>query len=801
MRFSTLSLAVSSFLVLSCGRHLDSSGAGGMKSEAARSNGGSVTVLDVDGAPAKIVRDEFGIPHIFAPTNRAVFVAYGFAVANDRLWQLETFRRSGRGTLAEILGPTFLPADRFSRLLGYTDEELDAQFHHLSAEERVLFNAYVEGINRYIQEVVVPDPSNKLPLEFQGSIGIPQPYTIRDLVSFLVLVVRQFGEIGGNEINNQMLLRDLIAQHGSEQGYGIFNDLRWLNDREAPASIPADRTVSGDGTSRSFEFPGRQLSSGVEGSFEALRHQALSLWERLGIPTRLGSYAWAVSPEKSANGHAMLYGGPQMGFNVPEIVHEVDLNSEENLHAVGLAVAGGPGVIIGHNRELAWSLTTGAAGDNVDIYAETLCPNGASYSYLGDCIAFERRVEVIRVLGSPPVEFEVLRTVHGPVVAVQAPLAFSQKRAHWMNEIATVSAFSGFDRASNLLEFKAQVERANLSFNVLYADRLGNIAYFFTGLNPVRPCGFDLRIPFPGDGSAEWTGEMRPNPFVINPPRGWLASWNNKPSVDYASGDTEPFGKIFRADDLFARLMGDQLISHADMEDIPKDIARVKGRTGRESRFLKPYLLVALDQVPPSHPLANQARSVVESWDGSAFLDAVGSTALLSGEIIFSRWLAKMLTNTFAAVLGAHSSEANSNLLLHALDFAFTGTSGVPPSRDFFEGKDPNALMSASFDQAVAELAAALGDDPSLWTASRDDIVFAHPIIGEIGRVPLSNRSTYGQVVILEDRIRGENIFTLGQSGFIRFVPPGFELDPHFRDLLPLYRNFEYKRMGLDDTP
>jgi hypothetical protein len=210
-------------------------------------------------------------------------------------------------------------------------------------------------------------------------------------------------------------------------------------------------------------------------------------------------------------------------------------------------------------------------------------------------------------------------------------------------------------------------------------------------------------------------------------------------------------------------------------------------------------LLGALDAVPPSHPVAPAARGVVESWDGNLFSDAVESTTQLPGALIFSGWLNRVIQNTFSDVLGSHLREADSTVLLHTLDFHFTGYSGVPPSRDYFSGTDPNAAMSRAFDEAVAALAEAQGDDPTAWTAPRGDIVFTHPLAGEVGRIPhTGNRATYAQIVMLNPVISGENIFSLGQSGRVRLVDGQMQLDPHFRDLLPLFRNFQYKKMGLE---
>src|SRR5262249_46081860 len=498
-------------------------------------SGSEDVALQVDGRTSLIVRDRFGVPHILAKTNRGLFVAYGYAVAQDRLWQLETHRRAGRGTLAEILGRSQLPADMVVRTEGYSDDELDGLFANLTTEEQTIFEAYVEGINRYISEVVAVDPLNKLPFEFAAlDLGVPAPYTTRDLVAFVTFLIRRFGEIGGRETRNAAVLASLVAQHGDTAGYQIFNDARWLNDPDSPVTIPQAGAATAGETRAPLRLS-EQMRDASPNSYDDLRERAFELWRSLGIPTKLGSYAWAISPQRSTNGAAMLYGGPQMGFSTPEVVHNVELIGGNGFEVVGMGVAGGPGVIIGHNRQLAWTLTTQEAGDNLDIYRETLCDAGSGpgsgYEFNRSCVAFQSRVEQIRVrFETEPVNLIVERSVHGPVISKQGNIGYSQKRAHWMRELDTVSAVAGLDRASNLAEFQQQVAKIALSFNVIYADQPGNIGYFVAGLNPVRAPGFDLRLPFPGDGSAEWTGQLRSNPSSINPSQGGLANWNNKPS-------------------------------------------------------------------------------------------------------------------------------------------------------------------------------------------------------------------------------------------------------------------------------
>jgi penicillin amidase len=750
--------------------------------------------LDVAGETVRIYRDDFGRPHIFAATDRGLFTAYGYAVAEDRLWQLELNRRAARGMLAEILGPgTPVLSDTFVRTTGYTDAELDAQFAALTAADQAIYQAYLDGINRFIA-FAAQDPLGRMPFELVALGVAPRPWTARDTTAFAAFMARRFGEVGGQELANQSLLNDLIARHGTAAGVAVFNDVRWLVDRDSPATIPERREFGFRGHGQG---PHAAQTRRLEPPQENGEQDAKHLWERIAVPSRLGSHAWAVSPAKSASGHAMLFGGPQLGFAAPETVHEVQLKSDEGFQVTGMAIAGIPFVLIGRNRHIAWSFTTGLANDNVDTYVETLCDAGAGpgsgYVFQNACRPFEARRETIAVRGSAPTTITVLRSVHGPVVGAAGGFAFTQKRAHWASELDSVARVGMMDRAANLGEFAGQIRGVTVAFNALYADQRGNIAYWFAGLNAVRPAGFDPRLPLPGDGSAEWTGEYQPVPSSVNPEQGWLANWNNRPTRDYP-GNEASYGAIHRANDLFADFAVSR-ISMDDMRAIPKDIARVKATLGRESRQLLPHLRAALDAAPPSHPAAPAARALLEHWDGSAFADAVTSTSLEPAEVIFSAWLAKALANVFGDELGPRVGDASSNMLLHSLD----ADTAVPPSRDYFNGVPAHQVLSRSFDDALAALSAAKGADPAAWTEPRGSIVFSHVLLGEVARIPLSNRATYAQIVEFgRPHAVAENVFSLGQSGRIS-VGPGFSpvLDPHFLDQNALYRAFEYKPMPL----
>lgn len=771
-------------------------GPGCRDGDGGRAPGGtSTTLTTADGSVARIVRDDFGIPHIWGDTTPALFEAYGYAVAQDRLWQLELHRRAGRGRLAEVFGEMALIADQYIRMTGYTDGELEEQLALLSPDIQDALHAYAAGINRYVSEVVAPDPANRLPYEFHALGFFPEPWTVLDSAAFGVFMARRFGEVGSREGNNLLLLEGLISQHGPFDGYAIFNDLRWFNDPDAPVTIPATES-SGRRAKVKWPRSPRDDQRGIElQGWRDLEGEAKAAWERLGVPTKLGSYGWVVSGARSAEGHPMLYGGPQMGFSAPEVVHEVQLKGGDGFNVAGMAFAGIVPVLIGRNEQIAWTSTTGM-GDNVDLYLELLCPFGRGYFFSGSCRRFEDRTEVIYVRDwEEPQVFTFRRSVHGPVLGTSGAFAVSQKRAHWGQELNTFAAFFGFNRASTLQQFEQAVEAVATSHNFLYADRAGNIAYWQAGFVPWRPVDFDPRLPFPGTGIAEWPGGNRPLPRSVNPAQGYLANWNNKPSVDFDNADSTKFGKQQRVLEIDARLAAGP-ISLDDMRDIPKDIGRVRV-LGREGRYLLPYLFAALDAVPPAHPVAPAARAVLEAWDGSATEDVISSADFSPGEIIFTTWVEILRDNTFIDELGDARGEGDTNVLLHVLDFALTGYSGVPPSRDYLNGVHPYGALSAAFEQAVGSLAAERGGDPSTWTGPRWTITFSHPLLGDVATIPASNRATYGQIVVLDPaRPRaGETILTMGQSGFI--PSGGLGQAAHFMDQLPLYRLFQYKPMPL----
>lgn len=760
--------------------------------------GGGPIILHVDGSEARLVRDAYGVPHVFAPTNRALFYACGYAVAQDRLWQMDLYRRTARGTLAEVLGASALASDVHERLHGYTEAEYGAIFASLPGETREILLAYRDGVNAY-RDLALADPEHLLPWEFHQLAYLPAAWKETDSLAIARFMADRFGEQGGKELRNQALLQFLSSTYGAEVGASMFEDLRWPNDPNAPVSVPTQELPSMPATvSRLNPLPDVER---IAGEVAAQDEAARDVWRSNGIPIKLGSYFWAVSPPRSATGHALLYGGPQMGFETPNVVHEVQLTGGQGFDVIGVSFAGTPLVPIGRNRVAAWSITSGM-GDNTDTYVETLNPlDPDQYRFAGAWHTMITRTETISVSGRlDPVTQVVRRTGHGPIIATDQPngLAYTLRRAHWMHEDQMLAAVLGMMRAQSLADFGDSVLQYPVSNHVIYADTAGNIAYWQAGMVPIRPGGGHVgRLPWLGDGSEEWMRGWRPTPHVSNPAQGYLANWNNKASADFDNSDASLMGQQDRVSDIVELLAADDSISWEDMRAIAMRIGTIK-LLGNETRYVRSYLLSAIERLAPDDPSLQDVAARLGAWDGHLTGDAIAGATLQPEEVLWNTWLTQALLDTFSDELGSYWNEANINTLLHALQGP---ASGVPPSRNYFDRLSTPAIETAdeilvqALREAVDLLTARFGSaDIQTWLDPRPAIRYQHSLGPLCGEIPMSNRASYGQVIELSTPIRAENILPLGQSAFIS---PAGTPDAHFDDQLALYRTFQHKPMPL----
>lgn len=771
---------------------------------------GEELTLAYQGQTVVIRRHDYGVPYVYAPTLPALFFGSGYVAAADRLWQAELNRRAATGRMAELLGPgandSYVQQDIAARRDGYTPEELMAQFLSLDRESQQALLGYLAGINRYISEAVADE--DKLPVEFRNAGILPSPWTVLDLVATVVFYVRRFGEAGGYELESLKALRALQAKHGEQKGRAIWDAVVVTNDPESPTTVPprpaGKQASDGDEAEQARHAGAGQAAILTQSALEALsarlereRQAAQYVFATTGIPYYAGSNAWVVAPSRSARGSALLLGGPQMGHTIPEIVHEVGLVGA-GIRSVGMTFAGvSPFPLIGRGPDHAWTTTSGI-GDQVDFFVEKLHPDDPyRYWHQGEWKGMERRTEVIQVRGREPVRLEVLRTVHGPVVQHNPAeqTAVSVARTHWMREMHAVVAFLEFNRARDLYDFAEAVRRIPTSHNFLWVDRQGNIGYWLAGRPPVRPDHVDPRLPLRGTGEDEWLGVLPPErmPALINPPQGFIANWNNRPSADWEDGAMAGWGPTHRAGRIMEALRARPTVTFDDMNAVNRQLSFLH----LNYAALRPLIERAVRRAGAGEaPLSDRAREVAAillSWDGvRQDADGDGYADHLA-EPIFELWYGLVRDEIFLPLLGEEL------MRMVSADHLYRALAGSRPSPafDFLGGRSAQALILSNLERAAQAWAARQSQ-----AKAETDLLARMPTTTytPLGALPAietvaMNRGTWNLIVELGPGIdRSVSAYAPGQSGF---VGPGGPA-PHTHDQLPLYVGFEYKPLPLD---
>jgi penicillin amidase len=727
-----------------------------------RGQDGAVT-LTVDGDSVTIRRDGYGVPHVSAGTERGLYYGNGYAVAQDRLAQMEKYRRTAKGEMAELVGPRALDADRETRANGYTQAEREAQLAALDSRLQAMLRSYADGVNAFLQQ----GEKDGLPGEVQ-KLGVKvAPWQPADSLAIGQMMARRFGGGGGGELRNLQILSLLKLTFG-DQAPKVFDDLVWLNDPAAPATVPAEESSADPlragmgarrvgGAARLTPPPPGQFAltparpEEVEpGRAVADLEAELAFARANGLPTRWGSYAIAVAPAKRAARSAALVGGPQMGFATPQIAHEVHL-AGAGCNVIGMGFAGVPGVLIGHNERVAWSTTTGV-GDLEDIFVETLDPaDPHRYRFKGEWRPMERRVETIAVRGQAPVTQEVFRTVHGPVVQLDAAkqVAYARAASYWNREGGATDAIYRFNRAANLREFAAAVPLIATSHNWLCATVDGDIGYWFGGRFPVRAAGVDPRLPTPGDGEHEWQG-FRPFatlPQSVNPRQGFLANWNNKPAVWWNSGDTPAWGSIHRVQRIFDLVRGRDDQTADDLKAVLRDISDNDERAAA----LKPLLLEAVAAAPP----AGAPARILGAWDDHSTDGSIGKQ-------LFDTYVRELRVAIFGGKIGFVPENLREQALSPGVLLRILQGKGapLPVSTDYLQGKTAAEVMRLAWGQSLAALTKERGPNVADWGWRRGRIRFE-----PLPPIPEQNRGTYVQIVELEPAgVRAVSILPPGQS-------------------------------------
>ncbi|MFN4033590.1 MAG: penicillin acylase family protein [Fimbriimonadales bacterium] len=733
-----------------------------------------VIELNVRGDTVRITRDNYGVPMVQADTRYGLLYGQGYAIAQDRLWQMELYRRQARGEMAEVMGSRALEQDRAARTEGYTDAELQAQIHRLPRELQEALEGFAAGVSAWMQEA---QRTGKLPKQYAEHGIEARPWRPTDTVAIAVMMLRRFGGVmSAGDLRNYAFYQLLKARH-QDRAAVWANDLLWLQDPTSPTTVPPE-----DDTRRAPRRDPRQTLARMRQHLERLPDIGLNVLlpalriasgeaqiefaRAHGLYTQFGSYAILISPNKSATGMPILVGAPQMGFSLPHIAAEIHLNGA-GVNARGMTFPGTPGVLIGTNENLAWTFTSGVA-DFVDAFLLKLDPqNPERYWYKGTWRAMEKRTEVIRVKGSDPVELTVYRSVYGPVVAIDArnAVAVSIRLSYWNDELEAFRAYYGFLTARTVGDFERAASHIPASFNAFCATRTGDIAYFYCGRPPIRAEGVDPRLPVLGTGEYDWQGIMpfEQMPRVVNPKQGYIVNWNNKPAVWWENADTPVWGMIFRVHRLDALLRSKPRLTLDDVKAYIRDIAEYDEDAGK----LLPLMVRTVKRnAPRFNDELRAAVQLLESWDCH---EREGSAA----KALWDAWLDATRTRVFADDLGNFFSPDLFRLAIQPsyIAYALLGRQApVPRQYDYFNGKKPEEVLTIALADAITQLKRKYGDGMNLWRHSAPRMGWGETLAG----VPYTDRGSFIQIIQFGEQFFGETVLPPGQS-----EDPN---SPHFAD-------------------
>ena len=490
-------------------------------------------------AGVDVVRDEWGVPHISAGNEADLFFAQGFVVAQDRLWQMEVWRRSFEGRLAEILGPDALPRDRAARLLKYRgpvdDEELSS--YHPAA--RRLMTAFVAGVNAFIAT-----HTDRLPVEFVLTGIKPEPWTIE------TLLLRQ---VAFGDATSELQLARSVAELGPAEANRRRNPDPW-DDLHVPEGL--DVGVVTEEAIAATRPGGRMPVPEVLPTYRSIAGMEAASPDPSAI-REPGSNNWVVSGARSSTGKPVVVNDPHREVTLPSLRYVMHLRAP-GWNVVGASEPPFIGIAVGHNERIGWGLTI-VGTDQQDVYVEQLNPaNQNEVRWKNGWEPLRRVREEIRVKGAAPEIVELTFSRHGPVF-------FEDRAGHRalalrsaLQERGTAPYLAGLrlSQVSDCREFlDAAMSWKAPSENLICGDVDGNISWQASALTPSRG-GWVGRLPVPGDGRYEWNGFRRDLPRAFNPRGGLIVTANHNvqpkgytPPLMFKNADTR-FERITRLREL-----------------------------------------------------------------------------------------------------------------------------------------------------------------------------------------------------------------------------------------------------------
>ncbi|HSK26147.1 MAG TPA: penicillin acylase family protein [Jiangellales bacterium] len=734
---------------------------------------GEVTLPGLRG-DVEVLRDEHGIPHVFADDAEDLFRAQGYVHAQDRFWQMDFRRHVTSGRLSELFGESQVETDTFLRTLGWR-RVAQAELPLLDPASRRYLQAYAEGVNAWLDS----RSGGELGLAYtllglQGGDTAPEDWTAVDSLAWLKAMAWDLRSNMVEEIDRALLAAEL-PESRVEQLYPPYPYDRHapiVADQDLATPVGQGRAVpTGEAVSTSTTTdPRPAVPEGARRALAAVREQAQALPALLGSGPGVGSNSWVVDGSLTESGSPMLVNDPHLAPGAPSIWYQVGLHCRDvgpqcPFDVTGFSFSGLPGVIIGHTPRIAWGFTN-LAPDVADLYLEDV-RGGAALVEDGERVPLERRTERIEVAGGDDVVVTVRSSRHGPLlsdaseelrdVARDAPTPADAPppppdgyavALRWtaLEPGTTGDAIFAMNAATDWQSFRAAVALFEApSQNVVYADVDGAIGYQAPGTIPVR-AGGDGRWPVPGWTSAyDWVGTIpfEALPSVTDPDEGFVVTANQAvtgPAYPFFLSRDQAYG--YRAQRIRDLVERSGPLDAQRMVDIQTD------SWNGNAEFLVPFLL----RVPALGDYYRDGQDLLRDWDlrqtpdsaAAAYFNAVWRNLL---RLTFHDELPEELWPSgdgrwFEVVRG----------LMERFDDPYwddVGTDTVVETRD--------TILRRAMEEARDDLTRRLGKDPAGWTWGRlhalelRDATFGESGIGPVEA--LFNRGPYevggGKEVVL----------------------------------------------------
>lgn len=653
------------------------------------------TIVEILDADVSVIRDGVGVPHIEAESDADLYRAQGYVQAQDRLFQMDLSRRQASGMLAEVVGEQAVETDKFFRTFGLR-QAAEASWDGYGAESKQILEWFAEGVNAYIDEV---GDSSKLAYEFKLLGYTPEPWTPVDSLTIGKYMAYDLGGNWGAQAFNHWALQNFTEEQVQE--------LMTKYPEDAESIIQANL----------------QTPVQVAGAFNT----------ELIPPEHNGSNNWVISGELTKNGYPLLADDPHLGLGTPSVWYQMHLQSPEQ-NVSGVIFAGVPGIILGHNDDIAWGVTN-VNPDVQDLYIETPNPeNPRQFKYDGKWVDATVRNETISVKDGKAVELEVLETIHGPIISdvvlteSGASAVFSMQ---WtaLQPTKELQSIIGLNKASNWEEFELALEDFMApAQNFVFASKDGTIAYKANGVIPIRKQGTGL-LPVPGDSSDYgWESSIPYDelPTVVNPEEGYIATANNEiVGEDYPYHISNVWAQPYRYERI-VEMIETPSYNEETGELLKLTIAEMKGmqmdkKNLRAEAFL-PELLTTIKAMDTEGKYA-KAVTLLEEWE---YYDDKDQGAPLVFHFLMKNMQETLLQDIMPEdvyTLMPGKGQVIDNMLVAALageeGYRVTEVGGI------------DTLVFTSFEEAIKMIEGKYGTAISKWKwGSYNKLTFDHPLAG-----------------------------------------------------------------------